>query len=393
MLDLTTLYVMVSLASIVAGTVHVVPWATGRLGRWAAWWGFGHILLGATAAAALLRDMGAPAAIVMIGNPLSVVAYAAIYTGVRSFDRPDDGNRPLMLTAAIVAVPLLFSGDAASVGLRVGYLSIVRSLFDAATVVTAVRIARRQSLHTGWIVAAMFAPTVPLFLARAWTAFDGQIGPRVTGLHDGPAAWFAAIPIAFIMFRGFSLFTMEAERGQNRLAALVERDALTGAYNRAGFERRRRTWSGTGGVLMIDVDLFKQLNDRCGHAAGDAALRSVAEVAAAVAGERGMVFRWGGDEFVCVLPGAGPAAVDRAAAAIAARFAAVVAGGVPGDVPVSLSIGGAHGRLGDAIALLAHADAAMYAAKQRRGGRVSFPQRSVAESHMPDGLISQAQHG
>lgn len=372
LLDLSTLYVMVSLLSVVAGIVHLVPWATGRFGRWAAWWGSGHLLLGLTAGGVLLHDAGAPDAIIGLINPLEVFAYAAIFAGVRSFDRPDDSFRPVLLAAVVVAVPLLFWTDHATVGMRVAYLSVVRALFDAATVLIAIRVARRESLHTGWITATMFAVTVPLFLGRAWTAGHGQIGPVVTGPHGGAAAWLAATLIAFIMFRGFALFTMEAERAQRRLTTLLERDPLTGAGNRACFERRCGGWSGQGAALMIDVDLFKQLNDRCGHAAGDAALRIVARTAAEVLGDDGCVFRWGGDEFVCILPGADADAADAAAAAIVARFARGIGAVAPADLPVTLSIGRAHGSLADGVALLARADAAMYAIKaQRPHGRAN----------------------
>ncbi len=380
MLDLTTLYVMVSLASVVAGIVHVVPWVTRRFGAWAGWWGIGHILLGSTAAAALLREMGAPFAVVQFGNPLSVVAYAMIFIGVRSFADPGASYRPPLALAALLAVPLLFVTDPAQVGTRVGYLSVVRALFDAATALVAIGIARRVRLQTGWTVAILFGVTVPMFLGRAWVAFDGKIGTQVTGPHEGLTAWLVALPIAFILFRGFVLFILEAERGQRELTALLERDPLTGAGNRTAFERCCPAWRGDGAALMIDLDQFKPLNDRCGHAVGDAALRMVAATAMAVLGERGHVFRWGGDEFVCILPGADPDAADAAAHAIAAQFAQGVRAIAPADLSVTLSIGRAHGPLGDADLLIARADDAMYAIKARRphrslSGNAALPMR------------------
>ncbi|MEP9402445.1 GGDEF domain-containing protein [Sphingomonas sp. VNH70] len=392
MLDLSTLYVMVSFASIIAGVVHVIPWATGRFGRWAAWWGFGHVLLGLTSSVALFRNAGAPYIIGWIGNPLAIFAYAAIFIGMRSFARPDARNRSLLIAAAVGTIPLLLSTDPAAVGSRVGYLCVVHALFDGATALAAWRVARRESLHTGWIVLALFLPTVPLFLYRAAYAFQGEVGTKLTGPQGGTAAWLVAVIISFVLFRGFALFALEAERGQQHLARLVERDALTGAYNRTAFDRLRKRWRGEGAVLVIDLDLFKQLNDRCGHAAGDAALGIATRVAQEVLAAGGSVFRWGGDEFVGVLPGADHAAAAAARACITRRFDAAVRAVAPDDLPISVSIGTACGPLAEIGRLTAEADAAMYVAKRaRRGG--DERQRSVAGTHHPHRLISQAQHG
>lgn len=393
MLDLSTMYVMVALASIVAGVIHVVPWATGRFDSSAAWWGFGHILLGITAGAAVFREMGGGDYIVWLGNPLAVVAYAAIFIGLRTFAYPDSGNRLILAAALVAAIPLFFSVSTAELGFRVGYLSILRALFDCAIVLIAIRLARRESLHSAWIVVALFAPTVPLFIARAWSAFNGDIGTSLTGLKHGAAAWLTVLPISFILFRGVSLLTMDAERGHQLLSTLLERDPLTNALNRAGFDRRIAKWRGEGAVLMIDLDQFKPLNDRCGHAAGDAALVALVRAASAAVPRGGLVFRWGGDEFVCVLPGTDRAGADATAAAIAVRYAHAMTAIAPPDLPVALSIGSAIGSLDRITDLIDEADRDMYGIKQRNRAGALSTQRSVAESYPSSALISHAQHG
>ncbi len=390
LLDISTLYVMVALCSVVAGIVHLTAAVGGRFGSWANWWGGGHILLGLSAVIPLARGLGIPM-LVPVGNTVAVLSYAAIYIGMRRFADGRAGIGTWIAVAATLAVPMLLWRDPAGMGGRIAYLNVVRSMFDVATVVVAIRIARRESLRTGWIVAVMFALTVPMFLSRAWLVLTGHIGTSPTGLQGGPAAWLAAGAVAFIMFRGFSLLTMDAERGERRLKMLAERDALTGAGNRTAFERARGGWRGEGAVLMIDLNRFKALNDSHGHAVGDAALCIATRAAVASVPMTGRVFRWGGDEFVCVLPGTGAQEAAAIAEGIANRFVEGTSALLGAGAAATLSIGWTLGPLADVEALIADADERMYADKRR--GRTSDAQRSVAESAPLTYLISQSQHG
>lgn len=393
LLDISTLYAMVALCSVVAGIVHLTAAVGGRFGSWANWWGGGHILLGISAIMPLARGMGVPM-LVPVGNAVAVLSYTIIYMGMRRFADPQARTRLWIAVAAVLAVPMLLWSDPAGMGGRIAYLNVIRSMFDVATVVTAIHIARRESLRTGWIVAVMFALTVPMFLGRAWLAVTGQIGVDPTGLHGGPAAWLAAGAVAFIMFRGFSLLTMDAERGERRLEILAERDGLTGAGNRIAFDRARAGWQGEGAVLMIDLNRFKALNDRHGHAMGDAALRIATRAAVASVPMSGRVFRWGGDEFVCVLPGIAATEAAAIAEGIAERFMQGTDALLGIGAAATLSIGWVLGPLRDIDTLIVRADERMYADKRRaRAAAALDAQRSVAESAPVTYLISQSQHG
>ena len=371
-LDLSTLYVVAGLGMLVAGFIHLIPLATGRFGAWAGLWGAGHLIAGCGALVAVLNDwIGLPLA-PSIGNPAVVMGYALIAGAVMKFSRPDARLTSLLATAAVVGLPLWFTHDPAHFHLRVAYLSVIRAGFDIVVVVVAVRLARRESLQTGWIVAALFAVTVPMFLGRAWLAYGDRIGTQLTGRHDDLGAWLAAGQIAFIIFRAFSLLILQAERGQNLLLDQMERDWLTGAFNRAGLDRIAQTFTGrlaprTLTLMMLDLDRFKTLNDTFGHAAGDAALRTFAEITQEALGRQGYLVRWGGDEFVCVLPDVPTEQASMIGNRIATRFAQTMAPRTSTHGTLGVSIGVVEGESDTPIVdLIAAADRAMYLAKGDR---------------------------
>lgn len=103
--------------------------------------------------------------------------------------------------------------------------------------------------------------------------------------------------------------------------AAAHMDSLTGLYNRrygeAYIERvLRREPGGPHALLLVDLDAFKQLNDTHGHTAGDGALKQVADQLRTAFGPEAMITRWGGDEFVVFVHGAGwcgelPRQIDR----------------------------------------------------------------------------------
>ena len=167
-------------------------------------------------------------------------------------------------------------------------------------------------------------------------------------------------------------YQQELEGVNNQLRRLSVTDELTGLRNRRAFEerlvlefsvarRRQRALS----VLLIDVDYFKQINDRWGHAAGDTVLRCLGLVLRTTVRLPDLVARYGGEEFAVLLPECG----TEAALGLAARLMERIAAETWEHEPVTVSIGVAM--LTEATmtgyALVEQADEALYAAK--RGGR------------------------
>jgi two-component system cell cycle response regulator len=170
-----------------------------------------------------------------------------------------------------------------------------------------------------------------------------------------------------------------AGRHLERLAGLARKDPLTGLPNRRALEEElpralaRALRAGEPlSVVVLDVDRFKEVNDRHGHAAGDAVLAAVAGRAAAALRGSDVIARFGGEEFAVVLPGADLAraaeAAERIREAVAAE--AVTAGGAALSVTVSLGCATLVPDERDARALLARADARLYEAKRAGRNRV-----------------------
>ncbi|MFI8128641.1 GGDEF domain-containing protein [Streptomyces diastaticus] len=168
----------------------------------------------------------------------------------------------------------------------------------------------------------------------------------------------AALPVA----AGWAGHVAVLRRGLSR----ARRDPLTGLRTRDGFTRRatRLLRDERAVVVLADVDHFKQINDRFGHAAGDALLVSVARRLQHATGANGVCGRLGGDEFAAVLIDKDGTAADLLTLlnAVLARPAE----GQPTEVATTVSLGWVRvtdhpGE--DLSALLRHADEAMYAAK------------------------------
>ncbi|MBI1251759.1 MAG: diguanylate cyclase [Alphaproteobacteria bacterium] len=153
--------------------------------------------------------------------------------------------------------------------------------------------------------------------------------------------------------------------------ALADRDGLTGAINRRAFMRElhralaaAERYGTPSAVLYIDLDAFKQINDRFGHAAGDAVLAHVARVLRDQVRETDVVGRIGGDEFAVILNHAtlDDGKVKARALQDALRANPLVFQDVKHRVDASIGVH-ACARSEDAETALARADEAMYAAK------------------------------
>ena len=190
-----------------------------------------------------------------------------------------------------------------------------------------------------------------------------------------PEAWLAKtqsfVSELGVAFRRVKLF-QEVER-------LSEIDGLTGVRRRGAFDKkiaeelvRAKTFKTTFGLMLLDIDHFKSLNDRFGHPFGDQVLKRLGAVLNSLVYDTDFVARYGGEEFAIVLPRAEPAGALRKAEAIRAAIEAELFSIGFEELRVTVSIGLSHFPRDASTPeeLVARADAAMYAAKSAGRNRV-----------------------
>jgi diguanylate cyclase (GGDEF)-like protein len=162
----------------------------------------------------------------------------------------------------------------------------------------------------------------------------------------------------------------------------LETDFLTGLFNKRYFEIRKRNLcaerqnsAASCSVIMLDIDNFKQLNDTHGHPVGDQALKRIADVIKASTRAQDICSRFGGDEFIVMLPGAGVTTAELVAERIRSdveRILLLNDDALP--VTMTVSVGIATGCGGGATAddLIYRADKALYRSKDEGKNRVSI---------------------
>jgi diguanylate cyclase (GGDEF)-like protein len=187
------------------------------------------------------------------------------------------------------------------------------------------------------------------------------------------------------------LLTLRAElvRHAQELERLATTDDLTGLCNRRHFlalaedERRRHAHARRPlAMLIFDIDLFKSVNDRFGHDAGDAVIRHVADICRSEMGELDILARIGGEEFVLLLPETTGEQAAARAEAVRRRLEAMPFDVGGADVRVTISIGVSEAAVEtECIAdMMKRADQALYQAKHDGRNRVRYVRRGSPRS-------------
>ena len=309
----------------------------------------------------------------ILGNLLVAGALAAILAAIHRFQ----GLPPPRLSAAlpILAIATILPLAPAEVRLRV---AVVNAAYFSQLALAIVRLARFDydfPTRGRNLTIAGLATLAAITLVRLSSA---AFVPTALLEFFAPSAvqsltYFAALAGLILASNGFLM--MSKERSDERLRIAALRDRLTGCWNRthveAAAEReisRLRRYGHPVSAILLDLDHFKQVNDRHGHGLGDDVLSGFARIAEGVARATDVVGRWGGEEFIVLLP---MSDISEAAVVAERLRAAVEAHAFPGGIRITVSAGIAACLSTDSWAeWLRRADTALYRAKAEGRNRV-----------------------
>jgi diguanylate cyclase (GGDEF)-like protein len=377
-LDLNTLLLVTVYVEAMLGLLLLFAWVQNTQITAVAWWGFAHLLRSGSIVLFGMYGTVSDLVTIDLANAILFTAFAMTYTGARVFDgRP---VQPMALVAGAV-VWLLASRTpfiVDSMDARVLLSSGIITCYTWSTAYEFWRgrdeplVSRLPAIFMLFAHGALFLLRTPIVSIFPWSKQTDILA----------SVWLTVLSFEALLFTisiAFILLAMAKERTElrHKTAALI--DPLTGIANRRAFleaatdvvlrqANNGRPWS----VLLIDLDHFKSINDRFGHAIGDKILRIFAETASAKLGPHDLIGRLGGEEFAVVLHDVNREKALAVAERIRTNFAEVATSVDNCTVHSTVSIGVVveQGSSVDIPTLLSQADQALYYAKARGRNRV-----------------------
>ncbi|MET4591767.1 GGDEF domain-containing protein [Arthrobacter sp. 754] len=203
---------------------------------------------------------------------------------------------------------------------------------------------------------------------------EGQNGPTFVTYFGSAVTTLVTMVLLVVVSSSMSALSNEQQTRTLRMVAT--RDDLTGLLNRKAFLdmaaellRDRAFTQGTGALILADLDHFKAVNDTHGHAAGDVALQSFAGACLDTVRSTDLVGRYGGEEFVLLLPGASALRAEKIAGEISRHLAQVPTAGALEMPTVSYGVALYDAGTSGVEDLIASADRALYMAKSQGRNR------------------------
>jgi diguanylate cyclase (GGDEF)-like protein len=372
-LDVTTLFIVATCVTALLGVFLLFAWSQDRI-RALAWWGAAYLVGGFGAALWIVDPHKVPFMPPALPSALLLLSCGMVWSAARLFH----GRRILWLPMSFGALSWmlgvwpLFAASGAS---RIICASLIVSAYTFLTAAELWRERRKALIHR-W--PALFVPALhgACFLLPIPLAGMAPDAGFVT-LAAGWIAVFVLEALLYAVGTAFIVLVLTKERTVRMHKTEALTDPLTGLYNRRGLiEATRKLASTAAGrakpvsVLAFDLDNFKSINDRFGHAVGDDVIKVFAWVANSSIRSSDFVARLGGEEFAVILSGGLEEGIqvaervrvtfENAGRAISGRY-----------VGATVSVGvAAHPAPTNIDALLARADEALYAAKTAGRNRV-----------------------
>jgi len=379
-LDIPTLIIVSIFVTVILGLLLLFVWVQDRSIQALAWWGSAYLIAGLSIAMLSGKLPLNYAVSVDIASALLFAACGLSWHGARLFD--DKPVRPFAMFAGalIWLLACLIPDFAASSTGRMIVSSLIVSNY---TLVTAFELwsGRSEKLITRWPAMMVLLLHGIVFPAQIPLSMWQPVDRGATWFSSGWMALLALETLLYVIATGFIVLAMAKERNEriHKTAATV--DPLTGIANRravvANGNKVIKTFARPGRpvtALMFDLDFFKAINDRFGHAVGDRVLQVFASIATANLRSTDVVGRLGGEEFAAILPNMDIEGAFAAAERVRKAFeaAAVEIDGLPVRGSLSAGIAITTDSITTVDALLAIADEALYVAKARGRNRVEI---------------------
>jgi diguanylate cyclase (GGDEF)-like protein len=379
-LDVNTLFLVTIYVEAMLGLLLLFAWIQNSSIHAVAWWACGHLLRAVSVGLFGMYGSVSDTISIDLANAVLFTSFAVTWSGARVFDgRPVE---PLCLVGGAVLWLLLsrvpwFAG---SLDAKVLLSSGIITAYTWATAYEFWR-GRSEPLVSRWPAIFMLFAHGALFLMRTPLS---QVLPWSPDSRVFDSVWLTVLSFEALLFTiaiAFILLAMAKERTElrHKTAALI--DPLTGIANRRAFledvatlSQQQSAAARPAAVLLADLDRFKSINDRFGHAVGDRVLQVFSAVVASKLGPNDLFGRLGGEEFAVLLYDAGRenghATAERIRLAYEEAAADVEGHPVGGTVSIGMAI--SEPGFIDLPALLGRADEALYCAKERGRNRVEI---------------------
>ncbi len=377
-LDVNTLFMVTIYVEAILGLLLLFAWAQNTAIHAVCWWGFAHLIRASSVVLFGMYGTAPDIVTIDLANALLFTAFAVTWTGARVFDgRPVE---PVYLVTGAVLWLLICRLPVLADAVAVRAL-VASGIITTYTWLTAYEFwrGRSEQLVSRWPAIFMLFAHGSLYLLRT---------PLIALLPSAPdnsmygSVWLTVLSFEALLFTisvAFILLAMAKERTELRHRNAAMLDPLTGIANRRSFlqdagllAKRHRADPRPTAVLLIDLDHFKSINDRFGHALGDRVLEMFTETARKSVRASDLLGRLGGEEFAAMLYDTTRDKAVAVAERIRESFAAATqeVEGRPLCATVSIGLAYCEQSAIDVPEMLAQSDQALYFAKENGRNRV-----------------------
>ena len=378
-LDVHTLFLVTIYVEAILGLLLLFVWAQNMALRAVSWWGFAHLIRLVSIALFAMYGQVPNVLSIDLANVLLFTAFAVTWTGARVFDgrqvEPVYLVTGAVLWLLVCRLPVLADNvDARSL--------VASGIITTYTWLTAYEfwLGRSEPLVSRWPAILMFFAHGALYILR--TPLVAMLPASATNDNLFGSVWMTVLSFEALLLTissAFILLAMAKERSELRHRTAAMLDPLTGIANRRSFlqdasllVKKHTANPRPTAVLLIDLDHFKSINDRFGHALGDRVLEVFTDAARKSMRGSDLIGRLGGEEFAAMLIDTSREKAVAVAERIRESFAQMAQDVDGRPVCATVSIGLVHCEEPalDLPGLLAQADHALYYAKERGRNRV-----------------------